>query len=127
MPEANAVIPRKGRWAPIYAGFVLTGMVTTLLGPLLPVIASVNGRRTTEIGSLFTAQFLSSTISTLFSGPLTRRYGYRVPLSLGYATMGMGVASLLLIPWPWVMCAVVLCGVGIGFTIPSSNMLISEV
>jgi FHS family glucose/mannose:H+ symporter-like MFS transporter len=127
MRKADALTAKPARWFSVYAGFVLTGMVTTLLGPLLPVIASSVGRRPTELGSLFTAQFLSSTVGTLLAGVLVQRYGFRVPLSAGYALMGLGIALVLFAPWPWVLCAVGICGVGIGFVIPTSNMFMAEV
>ena len=124
--ETVALTDKPARWISVYAGFVLTGMVTTLLGPMLPVIAVSTGRKPTDLGLLFTAQFLSSTAVTLLAGVLSQRFGFRVPLALGYALMGVGVGTLLFSPWPWVLCAVASCGFGIGFVIPASNILIAE-
>src|SRR5215208_2212149 len=101
--EKVALTANPARWVSVYAGFVLTGMVTTLLGPMLPVLAESTGRKPTELGSLFTAQFFSSTAGTLLAGVLSQRFGFRVTLALGYALMGIGVAILLFSPWPWVL------------------------
>ncbi len=44
----------------IHAGFILTGMVTTLLGPILPTLSSKWSLDDLRAGYLFTAQFLGS-------------------------------------------------------------------
>ena len=54
--------------ATLYAAFVLTGIVTTLLGPVLPVLVSWWGLDDGDAGVLFVAQFAGSMLGSAISG-----------------------------------------------------------
>jgi len=56
------------------AGFVLAGMATTLLGPLVPVLARRWGLGDATVATLFTTQYACSTTVTLLSSSLVVRF-----------------------------------------------------
>jgi len=82
------------------AGFVLAGMATTLLGPMMPMLMTRWELSDASAGTLFTAQFMGQTLSTVGSSLLTARVGDRRTLTLGLFVTATGVAVLALSPWP---------------------------
>ena len=95
-PAACLPLPVK---ALLYAGFVLTGVVNTLLGPILPALSAKWFLTDSQAGWLFTAQFAGSILGVLLSSRFVVRWGSRVSLVLGYGMMSAGVGSLGLGVW----------------------------
>ena len=110
-----------------HIAFVPTGIMTVLLGPVLPSLAARWSLNDAQAGELFTAQFLASTVGVALSGVLVPRLGYRVVLVLGLAFMALGVGTLPLGSWALGMSSVACYGVGLGLTIPTANLLVAEV
>jgi FHS family glucose/mannose:H+ symporter-like MFS transporter len=110
----------------LHAGFVLTGVVTTMLGPLLPVLAARWALNDARAGYLFTAQFSGSVLGAMGSSLLMARSAHRGSLTLGMALMALGSVSLLSASWICGIFATLTFGTGLGFTIPTTNLLISE-
>ncbi len=109
-----------------HAGFVLTGMFTTLLGPVLPVLAlrwSLNDART---GYFFTAEFLGSIVGVGISSLLVPRLGFCVSLAISYLLLAAGVSALGIGPWAVGLSAIALYGLGLGITIPATNLWVAE-
>src|ERR1700676_4660692 len=77
-----------------HAAFVPIGMVTVLLGPLLPVLSARWSLNYLQAGSLFTAQFLGSTIAVVLSGVIVSRWGFRSAINAGILAMAAGVGTL---------------------------------
>ncbi len=112
--------------AVLHVGFVLTGVVTTLLGPVLPILSARWALRDVQAGNLFVAQFAGSMLGVALSGLLLSRRGFRSALSLGYLLIAAGVAALGA-AGPSIGLAAVFCyGLGLGFTIPATNLAISD-
>lgn len=101
-------------------------MVTTLLGPILPSLAARWRIDDPRAGLLFTAQFSASVVGVLLSSVLLTRRGYRACVVLGFLCMGLGVATLMLGPWTLGMVATAGYGLGLGLTIPATNLLVAE-
>ena len=57
------------------AGFLLVGIVGTLLGPMLPLLASRWRLDDAEAGSLFIAQFAGAMIGSALSSLMIERWG----------------------------------------------------
>jgi MFS transporter, FHS family, glucose/mannose:H+ symporter len=129
MPEPSPDSVRLQRAATLAAhvAFVPTGIVTVLLGPLLPSLSARWGLTDTQAGDLFTAQFAASTVGVFLSGVLVPRLGYRLAIVLGVAWMGFGVDLLPLPAWPLGLGAVAVWGLGLGVCIPACNLLVAEV
>jgi len=111
----------------LHAGFVLTGVVTTLLGPLLPFLTTRWSLSDAQAGRLFAAQFFGSMAGVGLSGYLVPRAGFRRSVLAGYLAMAAGVAVLALAPWPALLAGVALYGLGLGLSIPATNLVIGEI
>src|SRR5271167_745615 len=110
-----------------HAAFVPIGIVTVLLGPLLPILSTRWSLNYTQAGSLFTVQFLSSTVGVALSGFCVSRWGFRFAIKIGLLAMAVGVAAL-----PYgsrflgIVC-IALYGTGLGLAIPAANLLVADV
>jgi MFS transporter, FHS family, glucose/mannose:H+ symporter len=110
-----------------HAAFVPIGIVTVLLGPLLPALSARWSLDYTQAGALFTAQYLTSTLGVAASGFLVARRGFRFAINAGLFAMGLGVGVL---PWASHILGVacIACyGVGMGLAVPAANLLVAEV
>jgi fucose permease len=110
----------------LHVGFVVTGMATVLLGPILPTLQNNWKIGDAKAGLLFTAQFSSSTAGVLASSWLMRRWGFRACLVIGYLLMGMGVAALVLGSWATGMVSAAAFGAGLGLVIPATNLAVAQ-
>lgn len=115
---------RSSSWL-LHAGFVLTGVVTTLLGPILVELARANHFRDADSGKLFTAQFTGSILGlllcTLFSSGRIQPM-----LVFGFATMSAGVALVSQTHGPALLAALFLNGIGISIVTPLTNLLVAS-
>ena len=109
----------------IHFGFILTGVVTTLLAPIFPILSTRLSINDSQAGSLFTAQFVGSFLGMLCSTGLARRLGFSRTLVLGFGLMAIGVACLAIAGSPASIWSVFGFGTGLGIVIPISNLLIS--
>jgi MFS transporter, FHS family, glucose/mannose:H+ symporter len=110
----------------LHAGFILTGVVNTMLGPLLPVVSSKWGLTDTQAGNLFLAQFLGSVLGVTASSFLNPSRGYRFTLVSGLLSMAIGSTAVGLTSWTLGIVPVFTLGVGLGLVIPTTNLLVSE-
>ena len=110
----------------MHGGFVATGIVTTILGPILPLLAAQWSLNDSQAGLLFTAQFLSSLVGALCTGFLVPRKGYVFVIFVGFLFMGGGVGLLGLGPWLTGMLAISCLGLGMGLAIPATNLYVSH-
>lgn len=110
----------------LHAGFVLTGVVNTMLGPMLPVLSARWALDDAHAGYLFTAQFSGSMLGVVGSSFLMSRHGHRLPLLLGLGLMALGSAMLLATSWEMGMLLTLCFGFGLGLVIPTTNLLVSE-
>src|SRR5438552_16021910 len=78
----------------LFAGFVLSGIATTIVGPMLPVFIRRWSLDDGQAGLFSSIQFLAALAGTLASSFIASWYGYRPALVLGYALMGGGLACL---------------------------------
>jgi len=111
----------------IHAGFILTGMVTTLLGPILPALSAKWSLDDAHAGYLFTSQFLGSMAGAALSGTLIPRRGFQFSLVLGFGLMSAGVAALGLGAWATGLLSVLCYGIGLGAVIATTNLWVAEV
>lgn len=101
----------------VYGGFFLTGMVTVLLGPLIPELETAWKVGHSEAGTLFVAQFSASSVGAVLSSFHLRR-----SLVGGYALMSVGLFTLTGGGWHLAGIAMALVGAGLGLAIPASNL-----
>ncbi len=110
----------------LFAGFVLTGIATVIIGPMLPVFIRKWSLDDGQAGLFFAVQFTSSMAGVGFSSALSSRRGYRPALLLGYALMGSGLAALGASRYAIVLVATAMYGCGYGLVVPGTNLLVAE-
>ena len=106
---------------PLYTGFLLTGVVTVLLGPLLPELSREWSLPVEDLAPLFVAQFLASAVGSLLSS-----YRQGLSLAIGYLLIAIGLASLALASWPLALVSVAAIGLGLGLAIPATNLRVAH-
>ena len=110
-----------------YASFVPIGIVTVLLGPLLPSLSARWSLNYAQAGALFPAQFMASTVAVIVSGMLSARWGYRFAINAGLLLTGASL--MLMFAGSRVLGIICIAGYGAGFglAVPPSNLLVAEV
>jgi MFS transporter, FHS family, glucose/mannose:H+ symporter len=122
----NTKDPRIVRVA-LFAGFIITGMVATLLGPVLPAFIARWNLTDSQAGLFFTTQFSGSMLGVVFSSVILSMRGYRDSLVLGFLLMAAGVAGLNSASLPIALFATAIYGFGFGVAIPATNLCIAEI
>ena len=107
--------------------FLPTGILTTLLGPMLPLLIARWSLNDTQAGNLFLVQFLSSLVGVQLSGVLLAKLGFRPSFLFGLLLMASGAATLYMGSVVLGMISVGVYGLGLGLIIPTDNLLIAEV
>ena len=107
--------------------FLPTGILTTLLGPMLPILIARWALNDTQAGNLFLVQFLASLVGVQLSGVLLARWGFRPAFLLGLLLMACGVATLYMGSLALGLASVAAYGLGLGLMIPTNNLLIAEI
>ena len=77
-----------GLLAVLFIGFILSGIATTIVGPMLPVFIRKWSLDDGQAGLFSSVQFLSALVGTLVSGAWMAWRGYRPSLVAGYALIG---------------------------------------
>jgi len=111
----------------LHLNFLLTGIVMTFLGPMLPILSARWNLNDEQAGYLSFSQFLSSMFGMLLSGMLVGRVGYRTTFIIGLVTMASGVTLLASGPWLLGIVAVCIFGFGHGITTPAGNLRTAEI
>lgn len=106
--------------------FVVLGIVTTLLGPILPLLSVHWSISIAQAGILFSWQFISSVVGALLSGTLVAKRSFKTAIVLGIALCLAGVASLVTADWTLGRYAVGCYGFGLGLALPAINLAVAE-
>lgn len=111
----------------IHVDFLITGIVMTFIGPMLPMLAARWSLTDAQSGSLIFVQFFSSMFGMLASGLSVQRQGYRFTLIVGSLLMALGMALLASGSWGMGIIAVSILGIGYGLTTPAGNLRTAEI
>lgn len=111
----------------LHVDFLLTGIVMTFLGPMLPILSARWSLTDAKSGALIFAQFFSSMFGMLLSGVMVERVGYRLTLILGLLLMASGMALIAFGPWLLGITAICILGLGHGLTTPAGNLRTAEI
>ena len=111
----------------LHVGFVVAGMATTLLGPILPALTPRWGMSDVVAGSLFTAQFLSAMTATLVAPAIAGRIGARGALAVGFGLLAGGTFTIGIAPHAIGVVATVVYGLGLGLVLPLTNIAIAAI
>ena len=107
----------------LYAGFILTGMVNTLLGPVLPWLAARWSLSDAAAGLLFSVQFTGGLLGGFVSGAVASRAGAGRTLGVGHLMMAIGLAAVAAGGFRMGLAGMALSGLGLGFVIPTTNLM----
>jgi FHS family glucose/mannose:H+ symporter-like MFS transporter len=107
--------------------FFPTGILQTMLGPMLPILIVRWTMNDTQAGNLFLVQFLASLVGVQLSALLLARLGFRPAFLSGLLLMACGVATLYLGSPALGMASVAAYGLGLGLIVPADNLLIAEI
>jgi MFS transporter, FHS family, glucose/mannose:H+ symporter len=110
----------------LHAGYVVAGIVTTLMGPILPILISRWSLSDQRAGLFFTAQFCGSMVGVSSLGALIGR-GYRYAFVCGFSLIAAGVAGLTLSSYFASLAAAALFGCGLGQALSATNLWVAEV
>jgi len=110
-----------------HAAFVPIGIVTVLLGPLLPILSTRWSLNYSQAGSLFTAQFIGATAGVLLSGVLVSRWGFRFATNFGLLALAVGVGTLPFSSRLLGIACIGCYGFGIGLAIPAINLFVAAI
>lgn len=110
----------------LFAGFVLSGIATTIVGPMLPVFIRRWSLDDGQAGLFSTIQFLAALAGTLASGVISSWAGYRPALVLGYALIGGGLVGLNADTHRLALEATAAFGLGYGLITPGTNLFVAE-
>jgi MFS transporter, FHS family, glucose/mannose:H+ symporter len=125
--DAPSTSSNRGLVLAAQLAFFPTGILTTLLGPMLPILIARWALNDTQAGNLFLVQFLSSLLGVQLSGVLLSRLGFRPSFLLGLLLMASGSATLLMGSISLGMASVAVYGLGLGLIVPTDNLLIAEI
>jgi len=103
------------------------GVVTILLGPILPILIARWSLSDERAGIFFTLQFLGNLLGVAILGVLLSSRGYRTTLAVGYFLIAAGVAGLALGIETIAMPSTAVFGVGLGLALSASNLWVTEI
>ena len=107
--------------------FLPTGILTTLLSPMLPILSKRWVLTDAQVGNFFPIQFLSQLAGVLLSGYMLARVGFRTVFLSGLLLMAAGASTLFLGTMSLGMASVGVYGLGLGLIIPTTNLMAAEV
>lgn len=107
----------------LHAAFFVVGIVTVLLGQVLPVLIARLKLNDAEAGFFFTAQFGGSIVGTILTALLIKRLGSTHTLVVAFALFAVGIGGLNFADLWLVRAAVFVYGIGIGLAIPATLLL----
>jgi MFS transporter, FHS family, glucose/mannose:H+ symporter len=113
-------------FALLSAGFVITGLEITLLGPLLPVLIARWSLTDSQAGIFFPVEFSASLGGVWLASLLTHYFGSRTPLVLGYAMIAGGLATVNAASMTTAIFALAALGLGYGLVVPPTNLSAAE-
>ncbi len=110
----------------LYFGFLLSGISTVLIGPVLPFVQQKFKLDDLQLSYFFPMQFAGSIFGTFATNALSKRYGFVLPTVIGCVSMACGVLLMSLDSFYLCPVGFFLNGLGVGLTLPSINMIILE-
>jgi MFS transporter, FHS family, glucose/mannose:H+ symporter len=110
----------------LHVGFVVAGVATTLIGPILPILIGRWTLSDQRAGLFFTAQFCGSMAGVASIRWLIAR-GYRQTFVCGFSLVAAGVAGLNLSSYAACLGATFVFGCGLGQALSTANLWVAEI
>jgi FHS family glucose/mannose:H+ symporter-like MFS transporter len=109
-------------WALLHLSFIVIGVITTLLGPILPSFSHRWLLTDAQAGFFFTSQYFFSTLGVILTSVVLPRYGFSKVSAAGFVSFSLGFAFLGLGSWYISALMVGINGFGYGLTNPAINL-----
>lgn len=116
----------KIKLAIVHLGFALTGIVTTMLGPLLPLFASQWHLNDAHAARFFPVQFIASPAGAVIAAKVLARWGASWTVPIGMVLIAVGAVTMSFGTYSFVIVGTAVYSLGLGFALPSTNLLIVE-
>ena len=118
-----AALPNpRAEWPLLHLSFILIGVITTFLGPILPFFSRHWALTDAQSGFFFATQYFGSFLGVILTGWMLPRYGFSKVNAMGFAAFLLGFSVLGIGPW-WLAAALVaVSGFGYGLTNPAINL-----
>lgn len=110
----------------LHFGFFLSGIMTILIGQVLPFLADRFTLNDLQVSYFFPAQFTGSLLGTFLTTWFGKQNKFLLSALIGCFLMGAGILFLNLGNFELCLTGFFLNGIGVGLTLPSINMLILE-
>jgi FHS family glucose/mannose:H+ symporter-like MFS transporter len=110
----------------LHSGFIVAGVVTVILGPILPILIARWSMTDERAGLFFTLQFCGNLLGIISLGSLVSRLGYGVTIGIGFAFISMGMAALNLGIEFLGLIATASFGYGLGLVLSGTNLWVAE-
>jgi MFS transporter, FHS family, glucose/mannose:H+ symporter len=117
---------QRALFAVLFAGFILTGIAITLLGPILPVFIARWALDDARAGLFSTVAFGSSLGGVSLSSVTNSYFGYRPSIIAGYLLMSSGLAGLNSWSFGVALISAAAIGLGYGMAVPATNLCVAE-
>lgn len=111
----------------IHFGFVVAGVVTVLLGPILPILIARWSMSDERAGLFFTLQFCGNLAGIASLGYLISRRGYRLTFTIGFTSIALGIATLGFGNQLTGLLATAVYGYGLGLILAGTNLWVADV
>jgi fucose permease len=112
----------RSEWILLHLDFVLIGVITTLLGPILPFFSRLWSLTDAQAGFFFATQYFGSFLGVALTSVLLPRYGFSRVISIGFVAFALGSVFLGVGPWFLATFFVAVYGFGYGLANPSINL-----
>jgi len=109
-------------WIILHISFVLIGVITTLLGPILPSFSLRWFLSDAQAGFFFTSQYFLSSLGVILTGVFLPRFGFSKVSAAGFVAFFVGFSFLGIGPWFFSALMVGINGFGYGLANPAINL-----
>ena len=109
-----------------HLGFIVSGVLTVMLGPTLPALAARWSLNDSQAGNFFIAQFLGLLAGVVASSFVIPRRGFRSSFVIAFLAMGLGAATLGRGSWSLALGSLFLLGIGNGWLSAATNLWVGE-
>jgi MFS transporter, FHS family, glucose/mannose:H+ symporter len=120
--ETMSARDARAEWILLHLGFVVVGVITTLIGNVLPTFIRHWSLSDSQAGFLIAAQFTGSSLATLLTSVLLPRFGFARVLGAGFVCFALGFSFLGVGPWFLAALSVFVYGFGYGLVNPAANL-----
>jgi len=124
--DRRYITAKKTTNAIVHSGFIVAGVVTVILGPLLPVLIARWSMSDERAGLFFTLQFCGNLLGIISLGSLISRRGYGQTLGIGFTFIALGIAALNLGSEILCLTATAGFGYGLGLVLSATNLWVAE-